>query len=147
MERIGTIIAVIGAIGFIVAMWILFGYLYFKKGSLKKGFLLLLVSLLMVAGGVYVGIQGAWVNAEKGIALSDDVIHILENIEVEDATQEQSALVGGSVYLKINEDAWTKYEEEIIAHYIAWQRSLASEADDETLKAEFRALREKTLSK
>ncbi|MGL5675848.1 MAG: hypothetical protein ACRDDX_05525 [Cellulosilyticaceae bacterium] len=147
METIGTVIAVIGTIGFIVAMWILFGYLYFKKGSLKKGFLLLFVSLLLVAGGVYVGIQGAWVNAEKGIALSDDVIHILENIEVEDATQEQSAQASGSVYLKINEEEWTKYEDEIMAHYIALQRSLASEADDEALKAEFRALREKTLSK
>lgn len=146
MITIGTGMAVIGALGFIVAIWILFGYLYFKKGSVKKGFLLLLISLLLVAGGVVVGIQGAWNNVAEGIALSEDVIQIIESISVEDATQEQQAKVGQSVYMKINEEDWTKYEDKIMEHYIAWQKSLNDQADEDVLRTEFENLRQKTLS-
>lgn len=146
MVTIGTGMAVIGALGFIVAIWILFGYLYFKKGSVKKGFLLLIVSLLLVVGGVAVGIQGEWNNAEKGISLSQDVIQIIDSTSVENATQEQKAKVGQSIYLKINEDEWTKYEGEIREYYIAWQKSLNDQVDDDVLKTEFENLRKKTLA-
>lgn len=147
MEKIGVIVAVIGAVTFIVAMWMLFGYLYFKKGSLKKGFLLLFVSLLFVAGGTVLGIQGAWNNAAKGLALPEETIKIIETISVEEATQEQQAKVGGNVYLKINDEDWAKYEDKIMAYYIAWQKSLNPQADDEVLKAEFKSLREQMLLK
>jgi hypothetical protein len=146
MVTFGTVLAVIGTLGFIGAMWVLFGYLYFKKGSLKKGFLLLFVSLLLVAGGVFVGVQGEWNNAEKGIFLPEDVIQIVETINAEKATQEQQAKVGGCVYLKINEDDWTKYNDKIMQYYIAWQKSLNDQADDETLRIEFGNLRKKALS-
>lgn len=146
MVTIGTGVAVIGALGFIVAIWILFGYLYFKKGSVKKGFLLLIISLLLVAGGVVVGIQGEWNNAAEGITLSEDVIQIIDNISVEDASQEQQAKVGQSVYLKINEEDWTKYEDKIMEYYVAWQKSLNDQVDEEMLKTEFENLRQKTLS-
>lgn len=145
MLTIGTGMAVIGAIGFIVAIWILFGYLYFKKGSVKKGFLLLIISLLLVASGVVVGIQGEWNNAAKGITLSEDVIQIIESISVEDATQEQQAKVGQSVYLKINEEDWTKYEDKIREYYVAWQKSLNDKGDKDVLKTEFENLRQKAL--
>ncbi|WP_027632752.1 hypothetical protein [Clostridium hydrogeniformans] len=145
MLTIGTGMAVIGAIGFIVAIWILFGYLYFKKGSVKKGFLLLIISLLLVASGVVVGIQGEWNNAAKGITLSEDVIQIIESISVEDATQEQQAKVGQSVYLKINEEDWTKYEDKIREYYVAWQKSLNDKVDKDVLKTEFENLRQKAL--
>lgn len=142
---IGNILAVIGTVGFIGAMWILFGYLYFKKGSLKKGFLLLFASLLLVAGGVVVGVQGEWSNVEKGISLPKDVIQIVETTSVEKATQEQQAKVGGCVLLKINEDDWTKYKDKIMQYYVAWQKSLNDQANDETLKIEFQNLRKKAL--
>lgn len=146
MLTIGTGMAVIGTLGFIVAIWILFGYLYFKKGSVKKGFLLLLISLLLVGGGVVVGIEGAWNNAAAGIELSEDVIQIIENTSVADATQEQQAKVGQSVYLQINEEDWTKYKDKIMEHYIAWQKSLNDQADEAVLRTEFENLRQKALS-
>ncbi|SFA95969.1 hypothetical protein [Clostridium frigidicarnis] len=145
MEMIGNVLAVIGTVGFIGAMWILFGYLYFKKGSLKKGFLLLFASLLLVAGGVVVGVQGEWSNVEKGISLPKDVIQIVETTSVEEATQEQQAKVGGCVLLKINENDWTKYKDKIMQYYVAWQKSLNDQANDETLKIEFQNLRKKAL--
>ncbi|HAK42517.1 MAG TPA: hypothetical protein DCM59_07175, partial [Clostridium sp.] len=120
-------------------------YLYFKKGSVKKGFLLLIISLLLVASGVVVGIQGEWNNAAKGITLSEDVIQIIESISVEDATQEQQAKVGQSVYLKINEEDWTKYEDKIREYYVAWQKSLNDKVDKDVLKTEFENLRQKAL--
>lgn len=144
MDNIGKIIAIIGTVGFIVAMWILFGYLYLKRGSLKKGFSLLCVSLILVVTGVVVGIKGEWNNVEKGIALPADVIHIVETISVEEATQEEQAKVGGCVFLKVNEDDWTKYGEKVKEYYIAWQKSLNDQVDDEALKTEFENLRKKT---
>lgn len=143
MASIGKIIAVIGTVGFIVAMWILFQYLYLKRGSLKKGFLLLGISLILVVIGVVVGIKGEWSNMEKGIALPADVIQIVETMSVEEATQEEQAKVGGCVYLKVNEDDWTKYGEKVKEYYIAWQKSLNDQADDEALKTEFENLRKK----
>lgn len=143
MASIGKIIAVIGTVGFIVAMWILFQYLYLKRGSLKKGFSLLGISLILVVIGVVVGIKGEWNNVEKGIALPADVIQIVETMSVEEATQEEQAKVGGCVYLKVNEDDWTKYGEKVKEYYIAWQKSLNDQADDEALKAEFENLRKK----
>ena len=145
MVTMGNVLAAIGTVGFIVAIWIVFGYLYFKKGSLKKGLLLLLASLLIVAGGVVVGVQGEWNNAEKGIALPEDVIQIIEMISVDKATQEQQAKVGGCVFLKINDEDWTKYENKIMQYYIAWQKSLNDQANDETLKADFENLRKQVL--
>ncbi|MHC1746777.1 MAG: hypothetical protein AB9856_00135 [Cellulosilyticaceae bacterium] len=145
MVTMGNVLAAIGTVGFIVAIWIVFGYLYFKKGSLKKGLLLLLASLLIVAGGVVVGVQGEWNNAEKGIALPQDVIQIIEMISVDKATQEQQAKVGGCVFLKINDEDWTKYENKIMQYYIAWQKSLNDQANDETLKADFENLRKQVL--
>ena len=146
MENFGTILAVIGTVGFIVAIWMLFGYLYFKKGNPKKGFLVLFLSLLLVAGGVFIGVQGAWKNADAGVALSDEVIKIIETKSVEETTPEQQSQVGMSVYLKINQEDWEKYEDEILSYYISWQKSLNPQANDETLKTEFKNLREKSLS-
>lgn len=146
MENLGTILAVLGAVGFIAAIWMLFGYLYFKKGNLKKGFLLLFISLTLVVGGVFIGVQGAWKNDDIGLTLSDEVVNIIETTDVEDATQEQQSKVGMSVYLKINQEDWEKYEDEILSYYIVWQKSLNPNADDESLKAEFKNLREKSLS-
>ncbi len=146
MENFGTIIAVIGAIVFIVSIWIIFGYLYFKKGSLKKGFSLLLVSLLLVAGGTFVSIKGAWNNAADGIALPQDIVEIIETKSISETTQEEQAKVGGSVFLKINQEDWTKYESEILSYYIAWQKSLDPQANDESIKLQFESLREKSLS-
>ncbi len=146
MGNFGTIIAVIGAIVFIVSIWIIFGYLYFKKGSLKKGFSLLLVSLLLVAGGTFVSIKGAWNNAADGIALPQDIVEIIETKSISEATQEEQAKVGGSVFLKINQEDWTKYESEILSYYIAWQKSLDPQANDNSIKTQFEALREKALS-
>ncbi|WP_099192091.1 hypothetical protein [Tepidibacter mesophilus] len=145
MENFGTILAVIGTVVFIVAIWILFGYLYFKKGNLKTGFLLLLVSLILVAGGVFIGVQGAWNNAENGVALSEEIIEIIETKNVEEVTQEQQAKVGMSVFLKINQDDWIKYEDKIMLYYVAWQKSLNPQAEDESIKTEFKNLREKAL--
>lgn len=147
MEKIGVIVAVAGSIGFIVSMWMLFGYLYFKKGNLKKGFLLLIVSLILVSGGVIIGIKGAWNNAAKGISLSEEIIEIVETRNVDEATQEQQAKVGSSVFLKINEEDWTKYEDTIREYYIAWQKSLNPQADVENIKAEFKNLRDQALLK
>ncbi|KJZ85859.1 MULTISPECIES: hypothetical protein [Clostridium] len=147
MEKFGTVLAVVGTIIFIVSIWMLFGYLYFKKGSIKKGLLLLLVSLLLVAGGVVIGVQGAWNNAEKGISLSQEVIDIVETTSAEQATKEQQSKVGSSVFLKINEDDWTKYEDKIKDYYVAWQKSLNPQADDETIRTEFKNLREQALLK
>lgn len=146
MENFGTIIAVIGAIVFIVSIWIIFGYLYFKKGSLKKGFSLLLVSLLLVAGGTFVSIKGAWNNAADGIALPQDIVEIIETKSISETTQEEQAKVGGSVFLKINQEDWTKYESSILSYYIAWQKSLDPQANDDSIKTQFEALREKALS-
>ena len=146
MENFGTILAVIGTVGFIVAIWMLFGYLYFKKGNPKKGFLVLFLSLLLVAGGVFIGVQGAWKNADAGVALSDEVIKIIETKSVEEATPEQQSKVGMSVYLKISQEDWEKYEDEILSYYISWQKSLNPQANDETLKTEFKNFREKSLS-
>lgn len=146
MENFGTIVAVIGAIVFIVSIWIIFGYLYFKKGSLKKGFSLLLVSLLLVAGGTFVSIKGAWNNAADGIALPQDIVEIIETKNISDTTQEEQAKVGGSVFLKINQEDWTKYESSILSYYIAWQKSLDPQANDNSIKTQFEALREKALS-
>lgn len=145
MENFGTIVAVIGAIVFIVSIWIIFGYLYFKKGNLKKGFTLLLVSLILVAGGTFAAIQGAWNNAEDGIALPQDIVKIIETKNISETTQEEQAKVGSSVFLKINQEDWTKYEAEILSYYIAWQKSLDPQASDETIKAQFESLREKSL--
>lgn len=145
MENFGTIVAVIGAIIFIVSIWIIFGYLYFKKGSLKKGFTLLLVSLLLVSGGTFVAIKGAWNNAANGISLPQDIIEIIETKDISQSTQEDQAKVGGSVFLKINQEDWTKYESEILSYYIAWQKSLDPQANDESIKAQFETLREKSL--
>lgn len=145
MNNFGTILAVIGAVGFIVAIWILFGCLYFKKRNFKTGLLLLLVSLLLVAGGVFIGVQGAWNNAAKGISLSEEIIEIIETKSVEETTQEQQAKVGSSVFLKINEDDWAKYEDKIMSYYIAWQKSLNPQAEDEAIKIEFKNLRGKAL--
>lgn len=145
MEFFGTALAVIGTVVFIVAIWILFGYLYFKKGSLKKGFSLLLVSLILVAVGVVIGVQGAWNNDADGLALSNEIIEIIETKNVEDTTQEQQAKVGASVFLKINQEDWSKYEDEILSYYIAWQKSLNPQAEDDAIKAEFKSLREKAL--
>ncbi len=142
MNNFGTILAVIGAVGFIVAIWILFGCLYFKKRNFKTGLLLLLVSLLLVAGGVFIGVQGAWNSASKGIALSEEII---ETKSVEETTQEQQAKVGSSVFLKIDEDDWAKYEDKIMTYYIAWQKSLNPQAEDEAIKIEFKNLRVKAL--
>lgn len=145
MENFGTILAVIGTVGFIVAIWMVFGYLYFKKGNLKTGFLLLFVSLMLVAGGIFVGVQGAWNNAENGVSLSNEVIEIIEATNVEEATQEQQSKVGMSVFLKINQEDWKEYEDEILLYYIAWQKSLNPQSDDESIKTEFKNLREKAL--
>ncbi|HBL05454.1 MULTISPECIES: hypothetical protein [unclassified Clostridium] len=145
MNNFGTILAVIGAVGFIVAIWILFGCLYFKKRNFKTGLLLLLVSLLLVAGGVFIGVQGAWNSASKGIALSEEIIEIIETKSVEETTQEQQAKVGSSVFLKIDEDDWAKYEDKIMTYYIAWQKSLNPQAEDEAIKIEFKNLRVKAL--
>lgn len=145
MNNFGTILAVIGAVGFIVAIWILFGCLYFKKRNFKTGLLLLLVSLLLVAGGVFIGVQGEWSSAAKGIALSEEIIEIIETKSVEETTQEQQAKVGSSVFLKINEDDWAKYEDKIMSYYIAWQKSLNPQAEDEAIKIEFKNLRGKAL--
>ena len=141
MEKIGTVLAVVGTIIFIVSIWMLFGYLYFKKGSIKKGL------LLFVAGGVVIGVQGAWNNAEKGISLSQEVIDIVETTSAEQATKEQQSKVGSSVFLKINEDDWKKYEDKIKDYYVAWQKSLNPQADDETIRTEFKNLREQALLK
>ena len=141
MEKIGTVLAVVGTIIFIVSIWMLFGYLYFKKGSIKKGL------LLLVAGGVVIGVQGAWNNAEKGISLSQEVIDIVETTSAEQATKEQQSKVGSSVFLKINEDDWKKYEDKIKDYYVAWQKSLNPQADDETIRTEFKNLREQALLK
>lgn len=146
MVNFGTALAVIGTVGFIGSMWSLFGYLYFKKGNLKKGFLALFASLILVVVGVFVGVQGEWRNAENGMTLSKDVIQIIETTKVEEATQEEQAKVGSSVYLKINEEDWAKYNDKIMQYYMAWQKSLNDQADDETLKAEFENLRKKALS-
>ncbi len=145
MVTFGTVLAIIGTVGFIGAMWSLFGYLYFKKGNLKKGFLVLFASLILVASGVFIGVQGEWRNVENGMSLSEDVIQIIETINVEEATQEEQAKVGGSVYLKINEEDWTKYNEKIMQYYIAWQKSLNDQADEEALRIEFENLRKKAL--
>lgn len=145
MNNFGTILAVIGAVGFIIAIWILFGCLYFKKRNFKTGLLLLLVSLLLVAGGVFIGVQGEWSNAAKGIPLSEEIIEIIETKSVEETTQEQQAKVGSSVFLKINEDDWAKYEDKIMSYYIAWQKSLNPQAEDEAIKIEFKNLRGKAL--
>lgn len=145
MENFGTILAVIGAVAFIVAIWILFGYLYFKKGNLKTGFMLLLVSLVLVVSGVFISVQGAWNNAANGTALSAEIIEIIETKGAEEATQEQQAKVGMSVFLKINQDDWAKYEDKIMLYYIAWQKSLNPQAEDESIKTEFKNLREKAL--
>lgn len=146
MENFGTVLAVIGTVGFIVAIWMLFGYLYFKKGNPKKGFLVLFLSLLLVAGGVFIGVQGARKNADAGVALSDEVIKIIETKSVEEATPEQQSKVGMSVYLKISQEDWEKYEDEILSYYISWQKSLNPQANVETLKTEFKNFREKSLS-
>ncbi|CBH22619.1 protein of unknown function [Acetoanaerobium sticklandii] len=146
MENFGTVLAVIGTVGFIVAIWMLFGYLYFKKGNPKKGFLVLFLSLLLVAGGVFIGVQGARKNADAGVALSDEVIKIIETKSVEEATPEQQSQVGMSVYLKISQEDWEKYEDEILSYYISWQKSLNPQANVETLKTEFKNFREKSLS-
>ena len=91
--------------------------------------------------------QGAWNNAEKGISLSQEVIDIVETTGAEQATKEEQAKVGSSVFLKINEDDWTKYEDKIKDYYVAWQKSLNPQADDETIRTEFKNLREQALLK
>ena len=65
---------------------------------------------------------------------------------MEEATPEQQSKVGMSVYLKISQEDWEKYEDEILSYYISWQKSLNPQSDDETLKTEFKNLREKSLS-
>lgn len=147
MLKFGTAIAVVGTILFIIAIWILFGYLYFKKGNVKKGFILLAISLLLVVGGVLIGIKGEWNNAAKGLTLSNEVIQIIDSTSVEDATQEQQAKVGQSVYIRISEEDWAKYGDEIGQYYIAWQKSLNDQADEASLKTEFKKLRQSVISK
>lgn len=147
MLKFGTAIAVVGTILFIIAIWSLFGYLYFKKGNVKKGFILLAISLLLVVSGVLIGIKGEWNNASKGLTISNEVIQIIDNTSVEDATQEQQATVGQSVYTKINEEDWAKYGDEIEQYYIAWQKSLNDQADEASLKTEFKKLRQSVISK
>lgn len=147
MLKFGTAIAVVGTILFIIAIWILFGYLYFKKGNVKKGFILLAISLLLVVSGVLIGIKGEWNNAVKGLTLSNEVIQIIDSTSVEDATQEQRAKVGQSVYIKISEEDWAKYGDEIEQYYIAWQKSLNDQVDEASLKTEFKKLRQSVISK
>lgn len=147
MLKFGTAIAVVGTILFIIAIWILFGYLYFKKGNVKKGFILLAISLLLVVSGVLIGIKGEWNNAAKGLTLSNEVIQIIDSTSVEDATLEQQAKVGQSVYIKISEEDWAKYGDEIEQYYIAWQKSLNDQADEASLKTEFKKLRQSVISK
>ncbi|MEO2739484.1 hypothetical protein ABG981_14405, partial [Clostridium butyricum] len=65
----------------------------------------------------------------------------------EQATKEQQSKVGSSVFLKINEDDWKKYEDKIKDYYVAWQKSLNPQADDETIRTEFKNLREQALLK
>lgn len=147
MLKFGTAIAVVGTILFIIAIWSLFGYLYFKKGNVKKGFILLAISLLLVVGGILIGIKGEWNNAAKGLTLPNEVIQIIDSTSVEDATQEQQAKVGQSVYIKISEEDWEKYGDEIEQYYIAWQKSLNNQVDEASLKTEFKKLRQSVISK
>lgn len=147
MLKFGTAIAVVGTILFIIAIWSLFGYLYFKKGNVKKGFILLAISLLLVVSGILIGIKGEWNNAAKGLTLPNEVIQIIDSTSVEDATQEQQAKVGQSVYIKISEEDWAKYGDEIEQYYIAWQKSLNNQADEASLKTEFKKLRQSVISK
>lgn len=147
MLKFGTAIAVVGTILFIIAIWSLFGYLYFKKGNVKKGFILLAISLLLVVSGILIGIKGEWNNAAKGLTLPNEVIEIIDSTSVEDATQEQQAKVGQSVYIKISEEDWAKYGDEIEQYYIAWQKSLNNQADEASLKTEFKKLRQSVISK
>lgn len=146
MENLGTILAIAGALLFIVSMWMLFGYLYFKKGNLKRGFLLLLVSLIVLAGGIFISIKVAWNNAAEGMAIPQEVIEIIENHNAADATQEEQAKVGNTIFLKINQGDWDKYSDKILSFYTAWQKSLNPQADEATIKADFEKLREKSLS-
>lgn len=147
MLKFGTAIAVVGTILFIIAIWSLFGYLYFKKGNVKKGFILLAISLLLVVSGILIGIKGEWNNAAKGLTLPNEVIEIIDSTSVEDTTQEQQAKVGQSVYIKISEEDWAKYGDEIEQYYIAWQKSLNNQADEASLKTEFKKLRQSVISK
>lgn len=146
MEKFGTVIAVVGAIIFIVSMWMIFAYLYFKKGNLKKGFSLLLISLLLVGGGTFLGIKGAWNNEAKGISIPQNIVQIIESKTIEETTQEEQAQVGNCVYLKISQEDWSKYGDKIESYYVAWQKSLNPQAEEETIKVEFKNLREKAIS-
>lgn len=56
MEKFGTGVAVVGTILFIVYVWKVMGYVYFKKGNIKKDFKMLIVSLLVVVGGIAIEI-------------------------------------------------------------------------------------------
>ncbi|MEG0235864.1 MAG: hypothetical protein RR523_06370 [Cetobacterium sp.] len=140
MEKFGTGIAVVGTILFIVYVWKVMGYVYFKKGNIKKDFKMLIVSLLVVAGGIAVGVYGA---RNQRAPLSKRAVEIIETMSLEETTTEQKAEVAANAYLKINDEDWAKYGDKVKEYYIAWQKVGRSRVDEKTIETEFENLRKK----
>lgn len=140
MEKFGTGIAVVGTILFIVYIWKVMGYVYFKKGNIKKDFKMLIVSLLVVVGGITVGVYGA---RNQRAPLSKRAVEIIETMSLEETTTEQKAEVAANAYLKINDEDWAKYGDKVKEYYIAWQKVGRSREDEKTIEMEFENVRKK----
>ena len=101
---------------------------------------MLIVSLLVVVGGIAVGVYGA---RNQRVPLSKRAVEIIETMSLEETTTEQKAEVAANVYLKINDEDWTKYGDNVKEYYVAWQKVGRSRVDEKTIETEFENLRKK----
>jgi flagellar basal body-associated protein FliL len=143
-ENIFNIVGGIIGIYFIIAMLLFFRYLYFKKGSLKKALLHILLSVLLLCAvvGVYIG-YGKVVSSQASDpgTFTESMKRLLDTTSPEEANFNDLSQIVVLANFPI-EEADKVYLDKIKDYYIFYQMSISSNSKTrEELSQQFDELR------
>lgn len=144
LENIFNIVGGIIGVYFIIAMLMFFRYLYFKKGSLKKALVHILLSVLLLSGvvAVYMG-YGKVLNsaAQAPGTFTESMKKVLDTKTPEEASFNELAQIAVLSNFPMNEEDKV-YLDKIKEYYIYYQMSIESNTmSREDLSQQFDVLR------
>lgn len=138
MEILAYIIVVPSVILFIVSAFLCFNYLYFRKGNIKRAFLLFLVSIVLIVGSTGLGILAEINKPPFVYPISENAKAVLETKSFEQATEEERLEIMNLGFLPISDQDKETYGNKIKAFYVTYHSQLRN-VDESTISAEYDA--------
>lgn len=136
MEMLAYIITIPSLLFLIVSVFLCFNYIYFKKGNIKKSLLLLIVSLVLVASGIGLGIFSEINKPPYEYELSNENKAILETKSYEDATSIERQNIISQSFMPLSNESRAKYGDKFKEFYVKYYSDLRG-LDENTISAEY----------